>query len=122
MNDRRSSRRSRWIHVSVGLVGTLLSSAHPAQAAYNANMQGVIAWVASYMDGDSIYFRLNNQPTSHPGCNPTYFVIPGDVLPNRRNQAFAQLLAAKQTGEPINIGYDDSADCAEGYIRVHRVG
>jgi hypothetical protein len=96
--------------------------AHSAHAAYNANTGGVVTFVATYTDGDYIYFQLNNQPTSHPQCNPGYFVITEDVPVNRRNQAFAQLLAAKQTGEPVNIGYDNAGDCAHGYIRAHRVG
>jgi hypothetical protein len=100
----------------------LLLLVHPANATYNANMSGRVTWVSTYMDGDYIYFHLDNQPTSHPQCNPSIFVITADVPQNRRNQAFAQLLAAKQTGEPIAIGFDNSGDCADGYIRVHRVG
>lgn len=99
-----------------------IAFAAPSHAVYNANMSGAVTWVSTYMDDDYIFFQLSNQPTSHPGCNPTYFVISESVPENRRNQAFAQLLAARQTGEPINIGYDATSDCARGYIRVHRVG
>lgn len=107
---------------TVALVAAGLTFMQPASAVYNANTSGVVTWVATYIDGDYIYFQLNNQPSSHPGCNPGYFVITEDVSQNRRNQAFAQLLAAKQSGEPINIGFDNTGDCAHGYIRVHRVG
>lgn len=99
-----------------------LAFAAPSHAVYNANMSGSVAMVATYTDGDYIYFRLANQPTSHTSCEPTYFVIPETVDQSRRNQAFAQLLASKLSGEPVNIGFDSSGDCAHGFIRAHRVG
>lgn len=111
--------RSR-IRIVAAAAGLLLT--HSAGATYNANMSGVVTFLATYTDGDYIYFRLANQPASHPQCNPSYFVIPETVPENRRNRAFALLLTAKQTGEPLNIGFDHSGDCAHGYIRVHRVG
>ena len=107
---------------SVLLAAATFFPMQPASAVYNANMTGIVTWVATYTEGDFIYFQLSNQPTTHPQCNPTYFVITEDVPQNRRNQLFAQLLTAKETREPINIGYDNAADCAHGYIRVHRVG
>ena len=94
----------------------------PVHAAYNANITGVVTWVSSYTDADYIYFHLENQPTAHSQCNPAYFVIDANVPENRRNQAFAQLLAARYSGEPIAVGYDAQGDCAQGYIRVHRIG
>ena len=94
----------------------------PARAEYNANMTGVVRYVAVYADGDYLYFRLENQPTSHPVCNPAYFVVSQDIPQNRRNQMLAALLAARYSGEPINIGYDNSIECMHGYIRVHEVG
>jgi hypothetical protein len=93
-----------------------------AFAVYNNNISGVVRFVAVYADGDYIYFHLENQPTTHPVCNPIYFVISETVPENRRNQMFATLLAAKISGEPIHIGYDDSTECTHGFIRVHRVG
>jgi hypothetical protein len=93
-----------------------------ARAAYNANMSGVPTTVATYADGDYIYLALNNQPASHPGCNPGFFVITAAVPLANRQMMLAQLLAAKFAKEPVNIGYDNSGDCADGYIRVHRVG
>ena len=93
-----------------------------SNASYNANMSGSVAWVATYADTDSIYFALRNQPSSHPGCVPHYFVITGSVPADRRKAMLSNLLIARTTGEGINIGYDATGDCAEGYIRVHRVG
>jgi len=93
-----------------------------AHANYDANMSGIVDVVATYTDADYIYIRLTNQPTSHNGCNPAFFVILEDIAQNRRNQMFAQLLAAKASGSPVNIGYSANGDCAHGYIRVYRVG
>ena len=100
----------------------LLAASLTSNANYNANMSGVVAWVATYADGDSIYFALSNQPSSHPGCSPHYFVITAAVPADRRKAMLTNLLIARTTREAINIGYDNTGDCAEGYIRVHRVG
>jgi hypothetical protein len=94
----------------------------PASAAYNANMSGVLTFVGAYADGDYIYLALSNQPTSHPGCNPTYFVIDDTVPLERRQMMLARLLTSYAMKEPVNIGYDNVGDCAKGYIRVHRAG
>jgi len=93
-----------------------------SSADYNANMAGVVTMVATYADTDSIYIRLNNQLSSHPACNASYFVITTDVPIERRKAMLANLLTARATGEAMNIGYDSTGSCAEGYIRVHRVG
>lgn len=108
-------------------VSWLISAAYalfgfPVDADYNANMVGTPSTVATYAEGDYIYFVLTNQPTSHPGCNPSHFVIADTVPLANRQMMLAQLLAAKLAKEAINIGYDNSGDCAHGYIRVHRVG
>jgi hypothetical protein len=88
-------------------VAFLLALPLTSNAVYNANMAGVVTVVAAYADADYLYSTLiNNQPTSHPVCNPTYFVIPQDIPENRRNQMYAQLLISKTTGEPVNIGFD----------------
>jgi hypothetical protein len=107
-----------------GLIGIVCLMVAPSKsyAVYNANMQGLVDSVSLYTDGDYIYVRLVNQPTSHPTCNPSLFVISQDIPENRRNQMFARLMAAKVAGEQINIGFDNAADCAHGYIRLHRVG
>ena len=91
-------------------------------AAYNSNISGVLQGVYVYSDGDYIYFRFEDQPSSHPGCNPTYFVIHGSVPENRRNAMLSRLLTAYAMKESVNIGYDAQGDCSNGYIRVHRVG
>lgn len=93
-----------------------------AYATYNANTMGVVVDVVAYTEGDYIFFRLADQPTSHPQCNPAFFVIPDSVPESRRQMLFARLLAAEASGEPQNIGYDATGECANGYIRVHRVG
>src|SRR5688572_14925546 len=103
------------------LLGTLLLPV-AARAAYNANMSGIPTTVATYADGDYIYIALSNQPATHPRCNPSFFVITAAVPLANRQMMLAQLLAAKFAKEPVNIGYDSSGDCADGYIRVHRVG
>jgi|JRYD01.1.fsa_nt_gb hypothetical protein len=102
----------------------LLASAiwSSAGAEYNANLSGVVSSVVTYTDSDRIYFRLQNQPSSNGECNATYFAIADGTPQNRRNQAFAQLLASKLANEPVNIGYDNTGDCVHGFIRVYRVG
>ena len=99
-----------------------LLASFSANAVYNANMTGVVIAVITYTDGDYIYFQLNNQPSTHPSCNPGYFVITADVPADRRKALLAQLMLAKTTGATTQIGYDNAGDCANGYIRVHRVG
>jgi hypothetical protein len=94
----------------------------PSSAKYNDNMQGVLTGVYVYTDGDYIYFTLNNQPTSHPKCKSNYFVIPSTVPQNRREMLLSRLLTAYSMKERVNIGYDNSVECANGYIKVHRVG
>jgi hypothetical protein len=93
-----------------------------AIAVYNANMTGVVTSVWSYTEFDLIYFQLSTQPSTHPSCDAWAFVIPSDVPADRRKALFARLMMAKATGETINIGYDNAGDCADGRIRVHRVG
>jgi hypothetical protein len=103
-------------------LASLLAVSPMAHAVYNANMDGALEMMSVYADGDYIYFRLVNQPSSHPTCNPAYFVILQDVPENRRNQMLAVLLAAKASGQSLGVGYDSQGDCAHGFIHVHRVG
>ena len=102
------------------MVSLLLS--FTSQAAYNANMRGEIQSVYVYTDADHIYILLKNQPTSHPACNPNYFVIPATVPHERRQMLLSRLLTAFATKEAVNIGYDATGGCANSYIQVHRVG
>jgi len=93
-----------------------------AKAHYNANISGVLAGVYVYTNGDYIYLKLKNQPTEHPSCKPTYFVIDGSVPYERRQMLLSRLLTAYATKEKVNLGYDKEGDCANGYIRVHKAG
>lgn len=94
----------------------------PAVAGYDENMQGVVADVVLYAYDDKIYFRLENQPSAHPACNPVYFAIDTATPADRRKMMLARLLLAKATKEPMNVGFDKTGDCSHTYIRVHRVG
>jgi hypothetical protein len=107
--------------VLVVVLASGLAASMPAGAVYNANVTGKVMMVITYADADYIYFSLDNQPTGLP-CAAGYFAIPSSVPQNRRNQAFAQLLAAKETGTPLNIGYDSQGQCVEGGVQAHRVG
>ncbi len=108
------------------LVSTLVLSvflfAVEASAGYNANMTGTIKGIYTYAQSDAIYMKLQNQPTSHPGCNPAYFVIDKSVPESRRQMMFSRFLAAFVAKETVNIGYDKEGGCADGYIRVYRAG
>lgn len=100
---------------TVALVGRV-------DAVYNANISGQLAGFWSYTEHDAIYFYLKNQPTTHPTCNPSFFVVDATIPADRRKLIFARLALAYATQENLNIGYDNTSDCAQGYIRVHRVG
>lgn len=106
--------------LSILVIGFLAPSS--ANAIYNANMTGKITQVLTYTDGDHIYFTLDNQPTSHPTCNPNFFVIDASLPAPRMDRLFARALTAKTAGEAINIGYDATTECQDGYIKVHRIG
>jgi hypothetical protein len=108
------------VSTAIGVSALLVSS--NASADYNANMVGVVVGVITYAEADQIYFQLNNQPATHPSCNPTLFANSADVTADRRKALLAQLMSAKAMGEAINIGYDNAGNCAHGYIRVHRIG
>lgn len=105
-------------------VSIILSLAIPcgAYAEYNANIKGVVTHVLTYTDSSRIYFRLDNQPTSHPGCETNYFSVDSSVLPDVRAQLLSRLLTAYATKEITNIGFDDLGNCSHSKIRVHRVG
>ncbi len=90
-------------------------------AGYNNNIVGEVSEVLVYTNGQ-VTFRLANQPTSHPGCNPAYFAIDNTLSEAAISRLMSRLLSAHATKVPINIGYDDAGDCANTYIRVHRVG
>jgi hypothetical protein len=123
-SDGATGRMSRFrlsLKWSVALMTAVLSLT-PAQAGYNANMTGVVTEVLTYLDSTMILFRLDNQPTTHPLCNPVYFAVNVATDSEVRKQVLARLLVAKATGESVNIGYDNAADCSHSYIRAWRVG
>lgn len=104
-------------------LGLALVLAEPfAHAAYNANMSGTVTSVVTYTEADYILFRLDNQPSSHPTCNPNYCIIAAVVSADRRKAILSRLLLAKASGEVINIGHDNASECSSGYIQVSRVG
>lgn len=92
-----------------------------AFATYDANMAGKITQILTYPDGQ-IYIRLENQPTSHNGCNPTYFSISTDYSQLGVSRMLARAMTAYTTGETINIGYSANNDCSGPYIKIYRVG
>ena len=99
----------------------LLGNINISYAGYNDNMVGEVTAVMTYSSG-LILFRLHNQPSSHPSCNRGYFAIATDVSDIATNRMLSRLLIAHTTKAPVNIGFDNAGDCANGYIRVHRVG
>ena len=91
-------------------------------AEYNANMQGVVTEVLTYTHGDQIYFKLDNQPSTHPRCETDFFSIDASIPAERRHQLLSRLLTAYATGKRVNIGYDNKGNCSHTRIRAHRVG
>jgi hypothetical protein len=106
----------KWI---IGVLAAVIPAA--AFPIYNTNGGFVVTAVATYTDTDSIYVNVSSPP-AHSACNNSYFVVSGAIPADRRKAILARLLLAKATGESVNFGYDGTGDCAEGYIRVHRVG
>lgn len=94
----------------------------PAFAVYNANITGEVGGVYAYTDGDYIFFFLKNQSISHPSCGTSYFVIDSDTPVERRKVLYARLLLAYSTHEQVTIGYDSVGSCAQGQLRVYRIG
>lgn len=82
----------------------------------------MVIQVLFYSESDEILLRLGNQPTSHPACNPSYFVLSSSIPETRRKAMVAMLFVARVSGESINVGYDNAANCASGYIRVYEIG
>jgi len=91
-----------------------------ATAGYNDNIVGEVKDILVYTNGQ-IIFSLVNQPT-HPTCNPGYFAIDNALSEVVINRMFSRLLSAHASKTPVNIGFDNAGDCANTYIRVHRVG
>lgn len=106
-----------------GVVTAMIAAAAPiaAHATYNANINDVISNVRVYDDG-LVLLRVQNQPTTHPACNPNYFAIDNTLDPDIRAMLLSRALIAKSSGEITNIGYDGLGSCARGYMRVHQIG
>jgi hypothetical protein len=94
----------------------------PAWGIYNANLTGTVSMVLTYDGVSPILVRLNNQPSSHPTCDPSFFAIAADNDTKSTDRMYARLLVALATAQPTNLGYDNLGNCANGYIRIHRVG
>ena len=92
-----------------------------ANAVYNDNITGIISHVRVY-DTGLVLVRLQNQPTSHPACQPGYFAMDTALDPDIRAMMLSRALVARASGQPINIGYDNAGSCAQGYIRLHQIG
>ncbi|WP_064791927.1 hypothetical protein [Shewanella woodyi] len=107
--------------VCIFILALLLGSTNISYAGYNDNMVGEVTAVMTYTSG-LILFRLHNQPSSHPSCNRGYFAIATDVNDIATNRMLSRLLIAHTTKTSVNIGFDNTGDCGNGYIRVHRVG
>lgn len=91
-----------------------------AHAEYNANITAIVTMVITY-DKGGILFKVDNEPSSHPACNHSYFSI-DTTNADYANRMLSRLLTAKASGERIQIGFDKLGDCHNGYIRTHRVG
>lgn len=107
----------RWVlSVAVGVLGV-------ANAAYDINANGQVGAIITYPNLAYVYVQLKNQPTSHPACNPAYFVIEETIPSDRRKFMLARLALAYALQENVNIGYDSQGNCSSGgYIPVLRLG
>lgn len=116
----RTSRLAK-VLVCVATFAVSLTTSLAAHASYDANIQGKVIAVLTYSSG-RVMIKLDNQPSSHPTCNPSYFSLPTDSSEATINRMMSRALSAHHSGETLNIGYDSQGDCVVGYIRVHRVG
>ena len=63
---------------------TIATTSIKSHAGYNANMRGKVTQVLTYTYSTLIYFRLENQPSSHPTCKSIYFSIDAATPDNIR--------------------------------------
>ena len=92
-------------------------------AGYDANFSGKITHVLTYPGSTQILIKVKGQPTSHPTCTTLdYLSIAPDISNESRSLVMSRILSAYAIGESVNIGYDKTAGCVSGRIRVHRVG
>jgi hypothetical protein len=115
------SRGRSWARAACALVAL---ASMPTHAAYNANIVGNVTQILTYNTG-LVMFSLDNQPTSNGSCTASLFELDlgntsGDAALDRM---YARLLEAQALGQPVNIGFDNAANCgAAGYIAVYRIG
>ena len=99
----------------------------PSHATYNANIVGNVTQILTYNSG-VVLFSLDTQPTSNGACTPQFFELdPSSTnTPNDAaavNRLYARLAQAYALGQPVNIGFDNAANCGvSGYITVYRIG
>ena len=90
-------------------------------AVYNSDISGVVTEVVVTKDV-YIYFKLSNQPTTHPNCNPEYFTISSSTTDERRRLLLSRIMLSKASGQPMSVGYDGTDSCSGGYLKIYRVG
>ncbi len=107
----------------VALFAMVLGGSNEADAVYTSNKTGKITNILIYDTGNVILIQLDNQSTlsNHP-CNHSYFAIEPATLEGRLDRMYSRAMLAFGSSTPVNIGYDGQGNCANGYIRVHRVG
>ena len=91
-------------------------------AAYNSDISGVVTDVVVSTGSDYIYFKLNNQPVTHPQCNPEYFAISSTLSADRRRVLLSRAMLSQATERPMSVGYDNLGSCSGGYIRIYKLG
>jgi len=107
------------MRILLGII--LLIASISASAGYDKNLEGTITHIYTYPTG-LVLFKLSNQPSSHPGCNPVYFAIATDVAESAANRMYSRLLTLHTTKTKAYIGYDSQGSCGNSYIRVHNIG
>jgi hypothetical protein len=117
----RMARRRLWKRAACVLVAL---ASMPSHAAYNANLSGNVTQILTYNSG-AILFSLDNQPTSNGSCTATFFELdPSNTVGDAAfNRMYARLLEAYTLGQPVNVGFDNAANCGVlGSITVYRIG
>lgn len=107
----------------VALFAMVLGGSNEADAVYTSNTSAKITNILTYDDSNIILIQLDNQSTlsNHP-CNHSYFAIDPATPEDRLDRMYSRAMLAFGSGTPINIGFDGTGNCVNGYMRVHRVG
>lgn len=105
------------------LFAMVLGGSNDADAVYDSNISGKIVHLITYDNSNLILIQLENQSTlSGHNCSYVFFAIDPTTTEGRLDRMYSRAMLAFGSGTPINIGYDGNGNCANGYIRVHRVG